>query len=129
MIFFKLIRKGVNLNIQRTSNVFVKQNLVNSYCNICLSSKVAENHYEILGISRSANNKEIKDAYLKLSKIHHPDKVMDNGFSAEKYIQVSFYHLSALLIVTHFNAVKLLNGFSIFSKLCIIVLLCSLFYK
>ena len=103
MIYLKLIRNLVHLNIQRTSNVFVKQNFVNSHCYVCFSSKVAKNHYEILGISRSANNKDIKDAYLKLSKIHHPDKVMDNDVSAEKYIQVSFYHLGALINLNSFQ--------------------------
>ena len=33
-----------------------------------------KNHYQILGISRNADSKEIKQAYRKLALKHHPDK-------------------------------------------------------
>ncbi|MEK4425978.1 J domain-containing protein [Solibacillus sp. FSL K6-1523] len=32
-----------------------------------------KNHYEVLGISRNASQDQIKQAYRKLSKQHHPD--------------------------------------------------------
>jgi len=33
-----------------------------------------QNFYEILGISRTASNKQIKDAFIAKMKIYHPDK-------------------------------------------------------
>jgi len=32
-----------------------------------------QTHYEVLGLQRDATGKEIKEAFLKLSKKHHPD--------------------------------------------------------
>ena len=33
-----------------------------------------QNYYETLGISPTASRKDIREAYIKLSKIYHPDK-------------------------------------------------------
>ncbi len=33
-----------------------------------------EDYYKVLGLSRSASEKEIKSAYRQLSKKYHPDK-------------------------------------------------------
>src|SRR3990167_8036008 len=32
------------------------------------------NWWEVLGLTKDANNIEIKQAYIRLAKIHHPDK-------------------------------------------------------
>jgi len=34
----------------------------------------SDNYYTVLGIDKSAKNKEIKKVFMKLSAIHHPDK-------------------------------------------------------
>ena len=45
--------------------------------------------YEILGISRNADEKEIKQAYYRLAKEHHPDKNPDNREEAtEKFKEI-----------------------------------------
>ncbi len=37
------------------------------------------NNYEILGISKTANKQEIKEAYYKLAKLYHPDLRKSNS--------------------------------------------------
>jgi molecular chaperone DnaJ len=47
-----------------------------------------QNHYEILGVSKSASLDEIKSAYRKLSKQFHPDVNKEPG-SEEKFKQIN----------------------------------------
>jgi curved DNA-binding protein CbpA len=47
-----------------------------------------ENYYEILGVSTTANNEEIKDAFWSLARVHHPD-VSEEGGAVEKFQVIS----------------------------------------
>ncbi|KAJ2904648.1 hypothetical protein MKZ38_007484 [Zalerion maritima] len=42
-----------------------------------------KDYYKIIGVSRDADDRQIKSAYRKLSKQHHPDKAHTHGLSKE----------------------------------------------
>lgn len=81
-------------------NLHVKQCLVCAINNLLrtqrinnvgyrLSSNNRKNHYDTLEISQGATQKEIKDAYYELSKMHHPDKKKEDAYSAQKFREIA----------------------------------------
>ena len=46
-------------------------------------------YYETLGLSRGASDDELKKAYRKLAKDHHPDRNKDNPDSERKFKEVN----------------------------------------
>jgi len=55
---------------------------------------MAKDYYKILGVSKNASEKEIKQAYRKLAHQHHPDKVGAIGEEKFKEINEAYQVLS-----------------------------------
>lgn len=47
------------------------------------------NYYDVLGVSRKASEKDIRQAYRKLTREHHPDVNQGNKASEEKFKQIN----------------------------------------
>ncbi|KAI4502464.1 hypothetical protein M0802_002376 [Mischocyttarus mexicanus] len=54
---------------------------------ICLTS--AEDYYDLLGVSKSANQREIRKAFKTVAVIFHPDKNKDDPKAHEKFIKLT----------------------------------------
>ena len=48
-----------------------------------------KNYYDVLGVSKSATEEEIKAAYKKLVKQYHPDLHPDDKLAAEKFKEIN----------------------------------------
>ncbi|HSH03628.1 MAG TPA: DnaJ domain-containing protein, partial [Anaerolineae bacterium] len=46
-------------------------------------------YYEVLGVSKSSDAKEIKKAYRKLAREYHPDRNPDNKAAEERFKEIN----------------------------------------
>ncbi|KAL0936680.1 NB-ARC and TPR domain protein [Colletotrichum truncatum] len=51
---------------------------------IALKRSQTKDYYKVLGVPHDADERHIKKAYRKLSKIHHPDKAVKQGLTKEE---------------------------------------------
>ena len=79
--FFTELR---NLSQLKDKDQFISElnSITQNKCIIGYCFKTINDYYRILGVLRSATNREIKDAYHKLAKKLHPDK--NSSLEAEK---------------------------------------------
>jgi molecular chaperone DnaJ len=48
-----------------------------------------KNYYDVLGLSKSASAEDIKQAYKKLAKEHHPDVAKDKANAEKKFKEIN----------------------------------------
>jgi DnaJ-related protein SCJ1 len=58
-------------------------------CLLPLLAICAEDYYKLLGLSKDADDRQIKKAYRKLSKTYHPDKNPDDEKAHQKFVEVA----------------------------------------
>nr|CAB3238952.1 dnaJ homolog subfamily C member 4-like [Phallusia mammillata] len=83
---------NLQLSLFRQFSVFDKhKNYIRKeipyFRSIHINSNYVWNHYKTLGIEPNAKPEEIKSAYIKLSKLHHPDK--SSGTDPKEFIKIA----------------------------------------
>ncbi len=77
-----------------------------------------KDYYDILGLTKDADQKQVRDAYRKLALLHHPDRNRDNPEAAEKMkaINEAYAVLSDPQKRAQYDALKTTYGSSAYSR-------------
>lgn len=51
---------------------------------VALKRSKTKDYYKVLGVAKDADERQIKAAYRKLTKVHHPDKAAKQGLTKEE---------------------------------------------
>ncbi|EEH23396.1 hypothetical protein PABG_05607 [Paracoccidioides brasiliensis Pb03] len=68
--------RGQHENIQELQSLLQKAQTL-------LKRSKQKDYYKVLGVDRDADEKTIKRAYRKMTKLHHPDKAISHGITKE----------------------------------------------
>jgi len=81
--------KRTNVSVRRQCSVLFSRCIV--FLMLCLVSMASsgEDFYGLLGISRQANNREIRRAFKKLALEMHPDKNQDDPEASNKFMKIN----------------------------------------
>ena len=73
--------------------------IVTTYYILCTidAQKDNEDYYKLLGVPRTATQKEIKKAFRKLALKYHPDKNKDDPEAEQKFVKIAKGMCSAFL--------------------------------
>jgi len=56
---------------------------------VIICTNAADDYYKVLGIDRSATDRDIKKAFRKLALKYHPDKNKDDTSAEKKFMEIS----------------------------------------
>ena len=59
---------------------------------VCYTPFMARDFYEVLGVAREASDKDIRDAFRKLARQHHPDVNPGDAAAEERFKEISQAH-------------------------------------
>lgn len=69
---------------------FARKCIVNRFSSLHLAKRsISRSYYDILKVSPTCTSKEIRDAFIILSKQNHPDKHLNDPSMHEKFVQIN----------------------------------------
>ena len=89
-----VVTEEINVLKEVAINLGLSATDVDSMLNLKDSSSSLEAAYRVLGVSPSATNEEVKNAYRQMALKHHPDKVSTLGDDVRKAAQKKFQEIN-----------------------------------